>query len=124
MRTFELYEITLMNNYAECDLRYLTLSTEGECTNLLDELADWVSSMVEDMEIEKLAHPTDEARDKFLSVAREEMAKLLSIWGEDRVDMVTVRSGGMRLVYNKLHKSLTIGYITRGFGVNENTTNK
>lgn len=113
-----------MSTYAELDLRFLTLSTKEERANLVSELTDWVSSMVEDMEISKLAIPTDEARDKFLSVAKEELDKLFSLWEDSKADMTTVKSGGMRLVYNKWNKSLTIGYISRGFGVNEKTDTK
>lgn len=124
MRKFELYEVDIMSTYAELDLRFLTLSTKEERANLVSELTDWVSSMVEDMEISKLAIPTDEARDKFLSVAKEELDKLFSLWEDSKANMTTVKSGGMRLVYNKGNKSLTIGYISRGFGVNEKTDTK
>lgn len=121
MRKFELYEVDIMSTYAELDLKFLTFSTKEERANLVSELTDWVSSMVEDMEIGKFAIPTDEARDKFLSSSKEELGKLFSLWGDDKANMTTVRSGGMRLIYNKGNKSLTIGYISRGFGVNEKT---
>lgn len=119
MRQFGLYEFGIKVDYASLDLNILSISTEKERTYFLNNMVEWVSSMVKDMELSKLARPTDEAREKFLSVAREELAKLLSLWEKGQAYMSTVCMGRMRLVYDRQNKTLIIGYFDARFGIKE-----